>query len=202
MGDYIQTSSEGSSGDQLTGHGQSVRETDGIEPSFISDIPAAVAHAVNSKTVALGPVPVNFTNIVETGWIIISRLEVLRLMQPVRVRESGLAELFLAGRSAKTSDFRDVMASITCNNRDGTAHGGSAACNADSGHAWDHLNRSCLGLRAEDDRLLMDERLANNRRDSWLLNIDGLLGDNIASLNASLRCCWLLQTKVSTSIEE
>ena len=166
------------------------RQANGIEPTLIGHVPAAITHVINGKSVALGPVAVNLTNIVETGRVIISGLEVLGLVEPVLVRELDLAELLLASSAADTSDIRDV-ARITCNDGDCARHGSNPTRHADR---WDgacdvlDLGHIVLLRGMHEDRLL----LTHGR----LLDEVGLLMNDIASMDTRLRSHgtddWLL----------
>ncbi|EWZ95199.1 hypothetical protein FOWG_05185 [Fusarium oxysporum f. sp. lycopersici MN25] len=158
-----------------------VGESDGVKPTLIGHIPAGVTHVINGKSVALSPVPVNFTNIVETGGVIVSWLEVLRLVHLVRMRKLNLTELLLASGTTNTSDIRDMLTTrdITCKDGDRAGHSSSTS-NTDRGDACDllDLRHELLRLVASNE----DWLLAHVR----LLVVVGLLLDNVAALNGRL----------------
>lgn len=183
-----------------------VRETDGVEPSLIGDIPSTV-HVVNSKTVALSPITIKLSHVVVPRRVRVRRLKVLRLVEPVGVRKLDLAQLLLARRAAETSDLGDVTG-ITCKDGDPSAHGGNASSQTDRGHAGDHLRLRCDGrlLLADHDGLLAHEVLSGHDGGlldhGGLLDEVGLLGDNIAALSHRLGNGRLLETMVSISLEK
>lgn len=140
---------------------------------------------VNSKSVALGPITVNFANIVETRWVIVRWLELLRLEQLVRVRKLKLPHSFLCRGSPKTRHIGD-LATITC--YDGHA---ADAGHAHRGNSVQLLNgdRSRSWLSADHDRLLADEGLWDDGR---------LLSNNVAWVRDwDAGNSWLLEAIVS-----
>lgn len=112
----------------------SVWLTNSIEPPFGSDEPATIASVVNSESVALGPISVNFSNIVETGWVIIGRLEVLRLEQLVLMSKLVLSHGLFYRSATNTSNLGNIGARITC-------------------HDWDHRGWSTSRRSHETTRL-------------------------------------------------
>ncbi|KAI1028050.1 hypothetical protein LB505_002231 [Fusarium chuoi] len=161
-----------------------VGESDGVKPTLIGHIPAGVTHVINGKSVALSPVPVNLTNIVETGGVIVRWLEVLRLVHFVCMRKLNLTELLFASGTTDTSDIRDMLTTrdITCKDGDRAGHSSSTS-NTDRGNARDLLDlldllHELLGLVARNE----DWLLAHGR----LLVVVGLLLDNVAALNGRL----------------
>lgn len=147
---------------------------------------------INGKTVALSPVSVNFTNIVETGRVIVSGLEVLRLIELVRVSKLDLTELLLARSTTKSRHLGEVT-SITCNEGNSAAHC-NTTCQTDRGHS-----RDLLGMRHEVLLLsLKVHRLLSHGR---LLDIVGLLMDNVAARSTRLGShgsdSWLLKRSIS-----
>ena len=168
-----------------------VGQSHGIEPAFVGDIPAAVSHAINSKPVALGPVTINLTNIVETRGVVIRRLEVLRLKHLVRVRKLDLPEALLALGAAKSRDFRGVT-SITCNDGHSAAHDDTSG-NTSGRHCLD-LGRACSHVRlAVDHNGLLSDGL--------LLNVGWLLSNDVTRLvDGNTANGWLLKNEKSATV--
>jgi hypothetical protein len=142
---------------------------------------------VNSKSVALGPITVNFANIVETRWVVVRRLKLLRFEQLVRVRKLELPDRLFSRSTAKTRHIRD-LATITC--YDGYAAG---ARHAHRGNRVHVLKGDASGswLSADHDRLLTDEGLLDDGR---------LLSNNVAWVrdwNAGK--VWLLEKEMLAS---
>ena len=127
---------------------------------------------INSKPVALGPVTINLTNIVETRGVVIRGLEVLRLKHLVRVCKLDLPEVLLAPGAAKSGDFRGV-ASITC------IDGHSYAHDDTSGHAH---GRHCLDLGRPRSHVMLAVDHDGLLSDGLLLDVGWLLGDDVAGL--------------------
>lgn len=117
---------------------------------------------VNSKSVALGPITVNFANIVETGWVIVRRLKLLRLEQLVCLRKLELPHRLFSRSTAQTRHIGD-LATVTC--KDGHAadarhaHGGNSSM-----HLMEGDGSSSSWLSADHDRLLADEGLGDDGR--------------------------------------
>lgn len=147
---------------------QLVGQADGIEPSLISDVPAAVAEVVNGKTVALSPVPVNLAHIVEARGVIIGRLEVLRLEELVRVRKLDLPQHLLVGSAAQARHLGGTTGCVTCNK-------GVAAAPHEHGGGGLHAlvlrlgTGRQVGLAVDHDRLLAAHGLLHDGR---LLGVD------------------------------
>lgn len=143
----------------------------GVEPALVGDIPSTVTQVVNSKSVALSPITVNFANIVETGWVIVRRLKLLRLEQLVCVRKLVLSHRLFARSTAQTRHIGD-LATVTC--KDGhaadarQAHGGNSSMHLVNG---DGSSRNWLS--ADHDWLLADEGLGDDGR---------LLSNNVAGV--------------------
>lgn len=146
-----------------------VGEAHSVEPSLVGDIPAAVSHVVNGKTVALSPVTIQLTDIVEARRIVVRRLELLRLEQSIRVRKVELAELLLACRAADASNLWDG-ASVTC--VDGRTTGATRASTYKPSHGLvgDEVATGSGYAAVDHDGLLLDEGRLR------LGDIDGLLG--------------------------
>lgn len=130
---------------------------------------------VNSKSVALGPITVNFANIVETRWVIVRRLELLRLEQLVRVRKLELPHRLFSRSAAETRHIGD-LATVTC--YDGHA---ADARHAHGGNPTMHLMKgdrsgSSSWLSTDHERLLADKGLRDDGR---------LLSNNVAGV-----CDW------------
>lgn len=146
-----------------------VGHPDGVKPALVRDVPPAVTEVVNSKPVALGPISVNFANIVETRGVIVRRLELLRLEQLVCVRKLQLPYSLLGRSFPKTRHIGD-LATITC--KDGHAAGAGHAHRGNSVHLLEG-HRSGSWLSSNHDRLLTDEGLWDDGR---------LLSNNVAWL--------------------
>lgn len=139
---------------------------------------------VNSKSVALGPITVNFANIVETGWVIVRRLELLRLKQLVRMCKLELPHRLFSRSAAETRHIGD-LATVTCNDGHAAdarhAHGRNSSghlLKGDSSSGW---------LSADHDRLLADEGLGDD---------GGLLSNNVAGVRDWNACNgWLLEKR-------
>lgn len=156
----------------------------GVEPALVGDIPSTVAQVVNSKSVALSPITVNFANIVETGWVIVRRLKLLRLEHLVCVRKLVLSHRLFARSTAQTRHIGD-LATVTC--KDGHAadarqtHGGKS-----SRHLVNGEGSSSSWLPADHDWLLADEGLGDDGR---------LLSNNVAGVRDwDAGNAWLLDT--------
>lgn len=118
---------------------------------------------IDRKPVALGPVTIKLPDIVKTGWVIISRLEVLRLKEPVLVRKLVLPQDLLSLSPTQPRKFRG-MDRVTCNDRRLASDDGLAR--------WDE---SLLNLRSRSHHRLAIEH-------DRLLNIASLGLDDIGGL--------------------
>lgn len=84
-----------------------VGKSDGVQPSLIRQIPATVAHVVDSESVTLSPVAIELANVVKPGRVVIRGLEVLRLEHSVVVRKVELSNSLLALSTAESGDVRN-----------------------------------------------------------------------------------------------
>jgi hypothetical protein len=134
-----------------------VRKSNGVEPSLVSHIPAAVAHVIDAEPVPLGPVAVELADIVVPRRIVVRGLEVLRLEHPVGVGEVELADRLLALRAAESSNIRS-RAGAGCGEGHGLlgAHGGMETRLLDEG--WARRNMELRsGAGSHHLRLAVDE---------------------------------------------
>jgi hypothetical protein len=110
-----------------------------------------------------------------TAWVFVRGLEVLRLVEAVRVGKLDLTELLFARGTTHTSDLGDVISMITCNDGDPSVDGSttSHADRRDASHMLSLGHESRLGIH--HDGLLS--------HDGGLLDVVRLLGDNITALS-------------------
>lgn len=123
---------------------------------------------------ALGPVSVNLSQPIKTAWVLIRGLEVLRLVETVRMGELDLAERLLARGATHARDLGHVKSMITCNDGDPSGNG-STASQADRGDGSHGLSLGHVGaVGVHHDGLLS--------HDGRLLDVVRLLCDNIAGV--------------------
>ena len=157
-------------------------KTNGVEPSLIRDVPAAITHMVDRKSVALRPITIQLPYVVEPAGVVIAGLEVLRLEQSVPLGKIELPQLLLSRRTTQSCDLGDGACVTLQERRSAVGAPGGLESSSTTSCAGRHVR-----ARLSHSRSLR----ALSHHHGRLVEVDGLrLGDE--AWLGRLKAKWML----------